>query len=311
MDSRWEPFIQHLRELPFVKNVVVREIRPFSKNRLNAGEADAFLNIKTPKGNREFYVDEKKSHLTYALADGLAARADKAGNCRLQIGTDYLAVIEGQTPVHDPASGRGIAMPGYRVLFAIPAKPEILESPVRTIADMAAVSKTTAAETLARLEREGFVGPGLSSRRILNPRGLLDRWLVGYETFRPKSIFGKFRTPDRDPEALEDRIESELRDSTVWAWEGGAAAMRLTKHYRGEETVLHVSNPENDLPKRLRALPADDGPLIILRTQGKIAFEGSVPGTVHPLFVFAELMATGNARAREAATEIRERHLKL
>jgi hypothetical protein len=87
--------------------------------------------------------------------------------------------------------------------------------------------------------------------------------------------------------------------------------MRLTKYYRGEETVLHVSEPTNDLLKRLRALPANDGPLVIQRTPAKIAFEGSVPRTVHPLLVFAELMATGNPRARETAMDIREHHLKL
>ena len=138
MENHWEPYIRHLRDLPFVKNATIGQIRPFIKNGMSTYEADALLNIKTPQGNREFYVDEKKTHLTYALADGLAARVqkasktpwilfaihvprkigrylsehginyvDKAGNCRLQIGTDYMAVIEGQTPISDPASGRG------------------------------------------------------------------------------------------------------------------------------------------------------------------------------------------------------------
>jgi len=342
MENHWEPYIRHLRELPFVKNATIGQIRPFIKNGMSTYEADALLNIKTPQGNREFYVDEQKTHLTYALADGLAARVqkasktpwilfaihvprkigrylgehginyvDKAGNCRIQIGTDYMAVIEGQTPISDPASGRGIGIPGYRVLFTILAKPDILNSPVRTLADVAAASKTTVAETLARLEKEGFIGPELSGRRILNPRGLLDRWMVGYETLRPKLIFGRFRTPDANPEALEQRIEAELGDSVMWAWGGGAAAMRMTKYYRGEETVLHVSDPTSDLSRRLKALPAKDGPFVIHRTPAKVAFEGILPRTVHPLLVFAELMATGDPRARETAMDIRERHLRL
>lgn len=86
--------------------------------------------------------------------------------------------------------------------------------------------------------------------------------------------------------------------------------MRLTKHYRGEETVLHVEDPPADLARRLRALRAQDGPLTILRAPGKIGFEGALPRTVHPLLAFTELLATGKERAREAAQEIRERYLE-
>jgi hypothetical protein len=342
MENHWEPYLQHLRELPLVKSAIISRSMPFPRIGLNAYEADALLKIKTPQGHVEFHVEEKKSHLTYAIADGLAARiqkaghahwilfalhvpkkigrylgehginyVDKAGNCRLQIGTDHIAVIEGQTPVYSAASGRGIGVPGYRLLFTILAKPEILNSSVRTLAEMAAVSKTTVAETLGRLEKEGFIGPGQSGRRILNPRGLLDRWMVGYELSRPKLIFGEFRTPDPTPEALERRVELELGNSVQWAWGGGAAAMRLTKHFHGEKTVLHISDPTNDLLKRLRALPANDGPFIIYRTPSKVAFEGTAPRTVHPLLVYAELMVTGDSRARETAMEIREHYLKL
>jgi len=342
MESPWEPYLQHLRELPFVKGAMITRLKPLSKNQLNDYRADALLKVKTPQGNVEFYVEEKKSHLTYALADGLAARiqkagnvpwilfalhvpkkigrylgehginyVDKAGNCRLHIGTDHVAVIEGQTPIYSAATGRGIGVPGYRVLFTILAKPEILDSSVRTFAEHASVSKTTVAETLGRLEKEGFIGPEQNRRRILNPKALLDRWMVGYEILRPKLIFGEFRTADPTREVLEQRIELELGDSVQWAWGGGAAAMKLTKHFRGEKTVLHISDPTNDLLKKLRALPAYDGPFIIYRTPSKVAFEGAVPRTVHPLLVYAELMATGDSRARETALDIRERYLKL
>jgi hypothetical protein len=87
--------------------------------------------------------------------------------------------------------------------------------------------------------------------------------------------------------------------------------MRITKHYRGEETVLHVCDPANDLPRKLRALPAIDGPLIIQRTPNESAFDGVAPHTVHPLLVVAELMTGANPRAREAALEIRERYLNI
>jgi hypothetical protein len=342
MKENLEAYLEHIRQLPFVKGALVREPGQRILRGPGSYTPDAVLEVKTSQGTREFLVELKKTHLTYALADGLIALGgrdnrqplilfarsvprkigrylgehginyvDQAGNCRFQIGADFMAVIEGQPPIKVPGTGRGIATPGYRVLFTILAEPELLNAPVRTLAEAAAVSKTTAAETIARLVTDGLVGPIQGQRRIMDPKILLDRWVVGYETMRPRLIMGRFRTQDPDPAALEERLEKELGESIVWAWGGGSAAMRITKHYRGEETVLHVCDPANDLPRRLRALPAIDGSLIIQRTPNKSAFDGVAPRTVHPLLVFAELMASINPRAREAALEIREVYIKI
>jgi hypothetical protein len=342
MKEDWETYSERLRHLPFIKDAAISKVELRIQTGHGTARPDAILRIKTLRGDHEFFVEMKRTHLTYALADGLTVHArragqkpwilftlhvprkigrylgelginyvDRAGNCRLQIGTDYVAVIEGQKPIYAPAPGRGIGVPGYRVLFTILAKPGLLNVPVRTLADAAAVSKTTAAETIARLQRDGLVSPDPRQRRIVDPRALLNRWMVGYETARTRMIMGRFRTQDPNPAALEERLEKELGNDIKWAWGGGAAAMRITKHYRGEETVLHVLNPTADLPRRLKALPAADGPFMIQRTPAKTAFEGAVPQTVHPLLVYAELMASGNPRAREAAIEIRERYLNL
>jgi hypothetical protein len=341
MEENWDTYLDCLRKLPFVENVSIREVNPQTPNQKTTKYRDAILDVETSRGTHEFWVELKKTHLTYALADGLIAQAgradhplilfaisvprqigrylgerginyvDQAGNCRLQIDTDFMAVIEGQTPIKQPAAGRGISIPGYRVLFTILTQPKLLNSPVRTLAEASAVSKTTAAETIARLVQEELVSPIQGRRSVLNPKALLERWMLGYETLRPRMLMGRFRTQDADPSALEKRVEKELGKSLVWAWGGGSAAMRITKHYRGEETVLHVSDPANDLPRRLRALPAVDGPLIIQRTPNKTAFEGIEPHTVHPLLVFADLMVNTNSRAREVALEIRQRFIKI
>jgi hypothetical protein len=341
MKENWDIYLGYLQELPFVKAASIRKANPQTSNQGAFRHPDAILDVETYRGTYEFLVELKKTHLTYALADGLIAQAgqadhplmffaisvprkigrylgerginyvDQAGNYRVQIDADFMAVIEGRTPIKLPAAGRGIAVPGYRVLFTILTRPELLNSPVRTLAETAAVSKTTAAETIARLAQEGLLSPVQGQRSVLNPKVLLERWILGYETLRPRMIIGRFRTQDADPSALEERVEKELGESLVWAWGGGSAAMRITKHYRGEETVLHVCDPANDLPRRLRALPAADGPLIIQRTPTKTAFEGIEPHTVHPLLVFADLMVNTNPRAREAALEIRERYINI
>ena len=335
----FEKYLTHLRALPFVRKVEIRAVQPAK----GPYRPDAVLRLRTPRRKHDLWVEVKRTHLTYVLVDGILARigkmaerpwilfapyvgqrmgrhlaefglnyVDAAGNCRLRIGDDYFATIEGQRPARDGTRGRGIGVPGYQVLFAILAKPDFLNTPIRTLADAAGVGKTAAGDTIARLGQEGLIAGRRRRRHLLNTQTILDRWLAGYATtVRPRLLVGRYRTEDTDPVTLENRIERALGDRVTWAWGGGAAAMRLTKHYRGEETVLHVEAPPADLAKRLRALPAEDGPLTILRAPGKIGFEGILPKTVHPLLVFTELLVTGKERAREAAQEIRERYLEL
>ena len=55
----------------------------------------------------------------------------------------------------------------------------------------------------------------------------------------------------------------------------------------------------------MKAVPRRDGPLLVLRTFGALAERGAAPKTVHPLLVYAELLADPDPRAHEAADRIR------
>jgi len=253
------------------------------------------------------YVPQKIGQ--HLAAEG-ANYIDLEGNCRLRLGDRYIAAIEGRRPERKELEGRGLRAAGHQILFAILAKPDLLDEGVVRIGDLAGVGKTTAADTLEKLEREGFLTTIKNRRRLVKPGALLDRWLVGYaNVVRPRLLIGRYRTQDKDPEALEQRIEGVLGSDPEWAWGGGAAAMRLTQHYRGEATTLHVGRLHPDLPRQLRAQRDADGPLVLLEVPGRLAFDGVLPRTVHPLLIYTELLATGNERAREAALELRQRYL--
>ncbi len=333
-----QPYLAHLKALPFVRGVQVEhEARGAEPPR-----AGARVCLRTPKGEHALWVEIKRTHLTRTIADGLLARTrplagghwilfapyvgrkiggylrehhvnylDAAGNCFLTIDKDYLVLVEGKRPERKGPAERGVRGPGHQVLFAILAKPALLNTPVRKLAEVAGVGKTAAAEMLARLESEGMIGADREGRRLLQPQVMLDRWLAGYTTLvRPRLLIGRYRTNDPDPEALEGRIEHELGDTVQWAWGGGAAAMRLTGYYHGADTVLHLAEPMQDFGKRLKAIRAEGGPLIVLGVPGRTALEGMKPRTVHPLLVYTELLVAGAERAREAAEEIAMRYLK-
>lgn len=324
--------VERLRELPFVDDAKLVAAAPDKKDRLR---------IITPTTATEYAVETKRSHLTRTMVEGLLAQAkrrgprpwillaphvgrplaryldeqgvnfvDLAGNCRLQVGRHHLAKIEGRPPVRRPRQGRGVGAPGYQVLFALLVRPVLLDAPIRTLATAAGVARATAADRLARLRDEGLVHRTQEGQRLTEPRRLLDLWLKGYETLvRPKLLIGRYRAPETDPEALERRIEQALDDDVAWAFGGGAAAYRLTGYYRGPETVVHVQEGTFDLTRRLRLLSAEDGPLILLRAPGPIAFEAGERHTVAPLLVYTELLFTGDRRSLDAAAEVQRRYM--
>lgn len=334
-----QPQLTLLRELPFVDAV---NVRPAPARAGRTGAPDALLRVRAGHTTHELLVAIKRTNLTQTLADTVLAMAattprkrwlllapfiaphvaeklaehglnymDAAGNCRIALGKDHLAWVAGRKPERKPVEGRGIGAPGYRVMFALLANPDMLTRPVRLLAADAGVGKTAAADMLRRLEGEGHVARGRGTRRLVEPRALMEQWLAGYErVLRPRLLVGRFRAADRDPRALERRLEGLLARDPDWAWGGGAAAMRLTKHYRGALTILHHAAPPADLPRRLGLLPAAGGDVLVLQAPSRVGLHGPRPRTAHPLLIHAELLLERGERAREAAEDIRRRYLE-
>lgn len=338
-------YLDRLRELPFVKGLTV-EPEPDA-------ESDGRLRVRTPRKSYPLRVELKSRFLereeferlvvemarrgsprdppwilmapavSASLGQELAAHGlnyvDRQGNCRVALGKEYLALVEGRRAEPVQAVDKAIRAPGYQTLFALLARPRLIDSPLRTIASEAGVSRQAAVDALARLVSEGAIVETKRGYRWL-PKGwgeALDRWLVGYRSaLRPRWLVGRYRAQERDPEALERRLQPVLDTFGGWRWGGTAAGFRLTGHYRGPRTVVYLqraSESLRDLPRTLKALPDAEGPLVIVgvpatRVQ-EIAFDGRTPDTVHPLLVYAEMVIEGDERALEAAAELREKYL--
>lgn len=234
---------------------------------------------------------------------------DRQGNCFLRIGKHFVARMQGRTPPKPPARSKEMRAPAYQVMFALLAAPELVGATQRDIAAAAGTSRQPVADLLRRLgEERTIVKRGRAHAWVDGPNAdLLERWSAGYRsTLRPKLLVGRFRLPVRKPEEVEKWLEGRLG---CVRFGGAAGAYRLEPHYRSALTVAHLGPPSRETRRLIRAAASPDGDLVWMRHIGESSDHGVTADTVHPLLVYAELIANPEPRTGEAAEIIREKWL--
>jgi hypothetical protein len=274
--------------------------------------AFAFIQrARRQKENLVLFAPYVPSKIGKELADGGLSYVDAVGNCHITVGRDrrLIAHVEGRKRERGTNIQSAGRVPSYKLTFALLAQPNLVNAPVRDLALAAGIGKTAAADNLKRLAAQGFVARSRAGANLVRVRELLDRWLAGYaDVLRPNTIIGTYRTQTREPEALEQIVQRAWSDRP-WALGAGAAAWRMTHHYRGPETVIHVESAPIEALRELRAIPAQEGSLTLLRAPGTLAFKGIAPHLAHPLLVYAEMVISADPRMREAAQEVRDEFL--
>lgn len=340
LDMAFDAYVSHLTGLPFVRAV---RVQLSAAGAQDAG-GDAVLELSTPNGSHVLHVEEKRTHVTRdvvehlialgrrrpdlilflphvgrqlgaTLADAKVQFMDLAGNCFVQLGDEYIARVQGNPPVEASVRDRALRAPSYRVLFALLAKPDLLNEPAR---ELAAASGGVSPQTVLDV-RERFVatraflrvGPRQLQWAPLGRRQLLDLWGAGARaTLYPHLLLGRYRARERDLGRFEELVVERLQ-GIRWAWGGAAAAHKLTGFYRGTETVLYLEDDDIQppYPRRLELVPDAQGMITVMRTPGPLALEGP-EGTAHPLLVYTDLLHESESRAQEAATVFAEKYLK-
>ncbi len=315
------PYLARIAELPFkvrlergggVRLQAGMAHQVFALEHVRGPANDVVVELalaRHPRGGFLLFAPYVPAPVAQRLTEAGGSFVDLAGNLHLRVGANYLFHVEGKKPERRPLRGRGLGAPGYQVLFALLAREDLLEQPVRALAAAAGVGKTTAAHVVELLEQQGLVGRGVRDRRFVLERGeLQQRFATGYlDMLRPRLLVGRYRTQNADPNLLEPQLEAALTGVTGWAFGGATGAFRLTRHYRDDVTVLHTTGRElpEDLRLRIRAVPARDGNLVVVRVPTALWLEGPAPHVAHPVALRAELLAGGNLeRAREAIARL-------
>ena len=87
------------------------------------------------------------------------------------------------------------------------------------------------------------------------------------------------------------------------------AAAKLTKYLRPERATIYTRDKPGQLLLTNRLKRDPDGDVEILEAFWQIDYDWPHPGLVPPLLIYADLLATGEARNIETARMIYEREL--
>ncbi len=236
---------------------------------------------------------------------------DLAGNCHLNVDDRYVAHVEGQRAQRPAPAARALRTPAFRVLFALLADPRLANGTARALADAAGgVSPQTANDARARLVADGAL---IETRKELvwapgGRRRAIDLFLTGFGALTAKLTVGRYRARGATAAEQEAVLEPHLDRLGEWRWGGGAAAQRMTGFYRGDKTIIYLREaPTPDALRRLPLVPDRAGDLFLRIAPGPVALEPK--DTVHPLLVYADLLADGNDRAGQAAEQVYDRYL--
>jgi hypothetical protein len=231
---------------------------------------------------------------------------DTLGNAYLNA-PPLFVYLKGHAPRRFPREKptRAFMPAGLKIVFALLCRQELADAPLRTIAQTARVALGTVAWVLDDLTRGGYVLiMGKRRRRLIHKRQLLERWVGAFPNqLRPKLLLGRYAA--LDPKWWQ---QTRLGDFRAY-WGAEPAAARLTGYLKPELMTVYV----RDAPARLLAanrLRTDpQGNVEILKAFWDTTCDGANPEIAHPLLVYADLLATGDARNLETARRIYDEQL--
>lgn len=246
-------------------------------------------------------------YVTPPLADRLREHCvefiDAAGNAYLNQ-PPLLIFVKGQRPkdIFAPTGpkGRTFQPTGLKVLFALLCQPELANQTYRHIAAVAGVAHGTVGWVLPELQRLGFIAEIKGIRRLLKAETLLEQWAEAYaRTLRPKLLMGRYWAETLDWTRTFEAAKYGL------VLGGEPAASTRVGNLRPGTATLYGAKVELRLILNQRLRQDPQGNVEFLERFW--LFEGEHPGLAPDVLIYADLLATGDARCFETADLLHER----
>jgi len=232
---------------------------------------------------------------------------DIAGNAYINE-PPVLIYIKGERPVEiypRETQARAFQPAGLRILFAFLCKPELLNAPYRDIANTAKVALGTIERVLNDMKKAGYlIDMGKRGRRLKDKKKLIDKWVTAYpERLRPKQVIGRYRTDDFN------WWKNTLIQNFQGYWGGEIAAAKLTQYLKPEFATIYAREKTAHLLLEKKLKKDINGNIEILNVFWDFKYVWQYPDLVPPLLIYADLLATTDARNIETAKIIYDQEI--
>jgi hypothetical protein len=145
---------------------------------------------------------------------------------------------------------------------------------------------------------------GKRGQRLIQKQNLLQRWVTAYpEQLRQKLTLGRFR-------GEHEWWRQKRLDPLKAQWGGEVAAAKLTQYLQPQIVTIYAMPQElNQFLAENRLRKDQTGDVEILKKFWKPPEIWQHEDLVHPILIYADLLATGNERNIETARMIYDRHI--
>jgi hypothetical protein len=309
--KRWEPRRHGQRadaELRFEFPQVEKRFGAEVKRRLNPHTlGQAIEQMKRLPEKALLVTEYMNANMAERLKEMDVQFLDTLGNAYVNAPPIFIYMKGHKPPASIPGERptRAFVPAGLKVVFALLCRQELAGAPYRTIAQTAHVALGTVAWVLDDLVRLGhLLIMGKRGRRLVRKQQLLERWVATFPNqLRPKLLLGKYAAPD--PKWWE---HTRIGDFHGY-WGAEIAAARLTGYLKPELVTVYIRDQPGRFlaANRLRTDPR--GNVEILDAFWDTKCDWADAEIVHPLLVYADLLATGDARNLETARRIYDEQL--
>lgn len=235
---------------------------------------------------------------------------DASGNAYLDTPGLLVFVATQKSKLKAPVPrGQSLTVAGLKTLFVLISDPALADSPQRAIAAAAGVALGAVPGVLSDLKDAGHLLASGRRRRMDATKRLLDQWAADYaRKLRHKTLTARYTAPGFDA------WPKWQIDAPTTRWGGEPAANLLVQHLKPAVLTLYTHRLAPRLQVEQRLIPA--GPhaeqhVLELRRPfwGQLAQSGARDDLVPPALVYADLLATGDARCIETAQLVYDRYL--
>jgi len=235
---------------------------------------------------------------------------DTAGNTFIDppVQPPLYIFVKGNKPAENLEQGRPrrhFKPVGLKMIFAFLCNPGFENTTYREIADVTKVALGTVGWIMRELKELGFLlDMGVRGRKLIQKENLFREWVLAYpERLRPKLILGRFRG--------EYNWWQQVKiDPLTAQWGGEVAAAKLTQYLKPEIMTIYMDPQQLDRLLFVNRLKRDPrGEVEILERFWKPGEKPENSELVHPILIYADLLATGNERNMDAARIIYDRDI--